>query len=225
MAPGEDLAGALDGVPGVIGAVVAEQDWAVRGRGVSLEVDGVGGDREAEASFDVLDEPSLLPVGVRRGAQREQDVVRAECRDGVGDDGQDAATEGSAVGVHVDRVQVAEHGVEALVGDVPIAVDVVGEPGEPAGERGREHVDLGRRVEDRAHGEWQLVDVGDGGIGDEQEPLDRWSTVLRAGVWGCAMSVHRWLLAGGCSVGDSSTPSPSCASRARSLRRASCRVL
>ena len=86
---------------------------------------------------------------------------------------------------------MAEHGVEALVGDVPVAVDVVGEPGEPAGEGGGDDVDLGCRVDDRAHRGWELVHVGDRGIGDEQAaagstlrgPSDR---QLRLGGVGCS---------------------------------------
>ena len=68
---------------------------------------------------------------------------------------------------------MAEHGVKAFVGDMPHPIDVIGEPSEPAGERGREHVDLSRRVDDGAHRRWQLTDVSDGGVGDEQQPLDR----------------------------------------------------
>ena len=102
-----------------------------------------------------------------------QDVIGLELRDRVGDDGQDAATSGRAAGVRADRAHVAEHGVKAFVGDVPHPIDLIGEPSEPAGERGREHVDLSRRVDDRAHRRWQLTDVSDGGVGDEQQPLDR----------------------------------------------------
>ena len=78
---------------------------------------------------------------------------------------------------------MAEHGVEALVGEMPESVDVVGEPGQPAWQGGGDDVDLGGCVDDRADRAWQLVDVGDGGIGDEQEPLDR--RPVRAGVAAC----------------------------------------
>ena len=66
------------------------------------EVHRVGGDRQPEALLDVLDQPALLPVGVLGAVECEQDVVGAEVRDGVCDRGQDAATEGGAVGVRVD---------------------------------------------------------------------------------------------------------------------------
>jgi len=41
------------------------------------------------------------------------------------------------------------------------------------GEGGGGDADLDGCVDDGADGGWQLVDVGDAGIGDEQEPLDR----------------------------------------------------
>ena len=68
---------------------------------------------------------------------------------------------------------MAQHGVEALVGDMPDPIDLVGEPGKPPGEGRRDHVHLGRAIDDRAHRRRQLVHVSDGGIGDEQQPLDR----------------------------------------------------
>ena len=69
-------------------------------------------------------------------AQRDQDVVGLELRDGVRDDRQDAAAARRAAGVGADRVHVAEHRVEALVGDVPKPIDVVGEPGKSPGSVG-----------------------------------------------------------------------------------------
>ena len=97
-------------------------------------VHGVGGDRQGEALLDVLHEPSLLPIGVLRAAQRDQDVVGLELRDRVRDDGQDAAPSGRAAGVRADRVHVAEHRVQPLVGDMPHPIDLIGEPGKPAGQ-------------------------------------------------------------------------------------------
>ena len=108
-------------------------------------------------------------------------MIGLELRDRVRDDGQDAATSGRAAGVRADRVHVAEHRVQAFVGDVPHPIDLIGEPGKPAGEGGREHEDRSRRVDDRAHRRWQLTDVSDGGVGDEQQPLDRRSAVRQVG--------------------------------------------
>ena len=98
---------------------------------------------------------------------------RAEVRDCVRDHGQDAAPAGQSAGVGADRVHVAQYGVEALVGDMPAPIDVVGEPGKPPGEGGREHVDLGRCVDECARRGRQLAHLGDCGVGDEQEPLGR----------------------------------------------------
>ena len=61
------------------------------------------------------------------------------------------------------------------------SIDLIGEPGKPAREGGREHEDRSRRVDDRAHRRWQLTDVSDGGVGDEQQPLDRRSAVRQVG--------------------------------------------
>ncbi len=96
----------------------------------------------------------------------------------------------------VDRVHVVQHGVEALVGDMPEPIDIVREPGKPAREGGREDMDLGCCVDDRTRRTRQLVHVSDGGIGDEEEPRDRRSAVLRVRL-GCAdvRAVHGWLLA------------------------------
>jgi hypothetical protein len=109
----------------------------------------------------------------------EQYVVGSEVRDRVPDDGQDAATTGETARVDPNRAHVAEHRVEALVGDMPRPVDVVAEPGKPAEQSRREDVDVVRGVEDRAHRRRKLLHVGDGSIGDEQKPLDRRSTVAR----------------------------------------------
>jgi hypothetical protein len=76
--------------------------------------------------------------------QGDQDVIGLELADGIGDDRQEA----------------------------PKAVDVVGKPCESSWERRREDVDLGRRVDDRAHRGRQLVDLGDGGVRDEEQPHD-----------------------------------------------------
>ena len=138
LLPANKLARALDRVPGVLGSVVTEQQRAVGARRAPLGIDGVGRDRQAEAVLDVLDELSLLPVGVLGAAQRDQDVVGREVRDGVRDDGQDAATAGNAAGVGADRAHVAEHGVEALIGDMPQPIDIVGQPREPTRQGGRE---------------------------------------------------------------------------------------
>jgi hypothetical protein len=96
----------------------------------------VGRQGQAEALLDVLAEPALLPVGVLRAAQCEQDVIGLEILDGVRDYGHDAAPAGQSAGVGADRVHVVQHGVEALVGDMPAPIDVVGEPGKPPGEVG-----------------------------------------------------------------------------------------
>ncbi|MGH2762326.1 MAG: hypothetical protein ACRDLD_07060 [Thermoleophilaceae bacterium] len=91
------------------------------------------------------------------------------------------------------------HGVQTLVGDVSKPIDIVGEPGEPPRQSGRDHVDPGRRVEDQAHPRRQLVHVSDSGIGDEQEPLDRRAMLLQAGVASFDVrSAHGWLTASCC---------------------------
>jgi hypothetical protein len=143
------------------------------------EVDRVGRQRQAEVLLDARDQLVLLPVGVLGASQRDQKVVGLKFRDSVRDDGQDAAAEGHSADLGVDRVHVAEHGVEALVGEMPESVDLISQPGEPSGQGGCEDIDLGRFVDDGAHRGWQFVDVGDGGIGDEEQPLDRRSAVLR----------------------------------------------
>jgi hypothetical protein len=86
----------------------------------------VGRERQAEALLDVRVEPVLLPVGVLRAAQSEQDVIGLEVRYCVRDYGHDVAAAGQSGGVGADRVHVAQHGVVALVGDVPAPIDVVG---------------------------------------------------------------------------------------------------
>ena len=86
----------------------------------------VGRQRQAEALLDVLGELVLLPVGVLGAAQCEQDVIGLEVRNCVRDHGHDTATAGQSAGVGADRVHVAQHGVEALVGDMPAPIDVVG---------------------------------------------------------------------------------------------------
>jgi hypothetical protein len=94
---------------------------------------------------------------------------------------------------------VGQDRVEALVGVVPESIDVVGEPGESSWERGREDVDLARGVDYRAHRGRQFVDVGDSGVGDEQEPLDRRRVVRWRRVGCCAVwAAHDVLLSSGC---------------------------
>jgi hypothetical protein len=93
---------------------------------MSASVYRVGRQGQAEALHDVLAELVLLPVGVLRAAQCEQDVIGLEVRNCVRDHGHDAATAGQSAGVGADRVHVAQYGVEALVGDMPAPIDVVG---------------------------------------------------------------------------------------------------
>ena len=124
------------------------------------------------ALLDVLDQPALLPVGVLRAAQRDQDVVGLELlrrrpRSPSG------CCRGAAVprASRADRAHVPQHRVESLVGDVPKPIDVVGEPRESAGQRGGDHVDLGRFVDDRAHGGGSSSTSATADVGDEQQPL------------------------------------------------------
>ena len=91
---------------------------------MSFGVDREDRQRQAEALLDVLDQASLLPIGVLWATQRDQNVIGLELGDGIGEDGQDTATEGISAGVGTDRVQVAEHGVEAPVGGVSKPVGI-----------------------------------------------------------------------------------------------------
>jgi hypothetical protein len=83
---------------------------------------------------------------------------------------------------------MAQHHLETLVRDVPEPIDVVSEPREAAWERGGHHGELSRFIDELEDRRGQIVRVGDGGIGDEEEPLDRafWLVRIRArgpGVW------------------------------------------
>jgi hypothetical protein len=88
-----------------------------------------------------------------------------------------------------------QHCVKALVRDVAEPIDIVGKPREPAGEGGGDHVERGRGVDHRAHRGRQFVRVGDGGVGDEQEPLNRRSGFVRVqGSGPSVLASHDWLL-------------------------------
>ena len=190
----------LDRVLGVFGSVVAEQQRAVSGRRVSVEVDRERGDRQAKAVLNVFDEPPLLPVGVVRDAQGDQDVIGLERRDSIRDHRHDAPPGSRSAGVGADRVHVLQDGVEALVGVVPKAVDVVGEPGESSGERRREDLDLDRGVDDRAHRGGQLSTSA---TAASETKSSRWiagTSLAGRRVGRCAVgTAHGALLSSGCS--------------------------
>ena len=63
-------------------------------------------------------------------------MIGLEGLDAVRDDGHHAAPEGITAHVVVDRAQMAEHGIEAFVSDVPKSIDIVGQPREPPGRVG-----------------------------------------------------------------------------------------
>ena len=109
----------------------------------------------------------------------------AERRDRVRDRGHDTAPASRSVGVHVDRAQVIQHGVQALVGDVPEAIDIIGKPRQPTRKTGRDDIDLSRGIDDRAHRRRQLPHASDRRISDKQQPPERPQAVLlvmRSGV-------------------------------------------
>jgi hypothetical protein len=173
---------------------------------VSLGVDRVRRHRQAEALLDVLDQLSLLPVGVLRATQRDQNVIGLEGGDGVAEDGQDAATEGVPASAGADRAHVAEHGVEALVSDMPTPIDIIGQPRKPARQAWSEDVKLGRCVDHGTHSRRQLAHLGDGGVGDEEEPPDRGGVLVRLRVEGFDVrAAHGWLTACGPADGRSIT--------------------
>jgi hypothetical protein len=91
-----------------------------------------------------------------------------------------SAAANDAARMGFDRVQMTQHRVQPFVGDVPMPVHVVREPGESLGEGGRDYIDLGGRVDYGPDGGWQLVHVGDRGIGDQQR---RWIAAPRC--FGC----------------------------------------
>jgi hypothetical protein len=62
---------------------------------------------------------------------------------------------------------------------MPKPIDIVGEPGKPPRERGRDHVHLGRRLDHRTHLTRQFTHVSNSRVGDKQEPLDCQSVVTR----------------------------------------------
>ena len=124
--------------------------------------------------------------------KRDQDVVRLELRDGVGDGERDTAAAGQPASVGADGAHVPQHRVEARVGDVTGAIDIVGEPVEAVGERGREHVDLSGSIDRCAHRRRQFVHVGDGRIGDEEQAVDRRYAGRRVALWDRGVRVvHR----------------------------------
>ena len=99
-------------------------------------------------------------------------MIGLEVLDRIGDDRQDAAAVVRSAGVGADGLHVAEHRVEALVGKVAELIHIVGKPGEPPGEGGRDHVDLSGRAEKRARFRRQVVHIRDGGVCDKQQAPD-----------------------------------------------------
>jgi hypothetical protein len=86
---------------------------------------------------------------------------RAESRDGVGEGHEGAVIAGRAAGARANRVHVAQHGVEALVGRHAETCSAQ-RPSHaivPAG--WRDDVDLVRRVNHGAHPRRQLSRVGE----------------------------------------------------------------
>ena len=99
-------------------------------------------------------------------------MIGPEILDRIGDDRQDAAAVVRSAGVGANGLHVAEHRVEALVGKMAELVHVVGKPGEPPRERGRDHVDLSRRAEQRAGFRRQVVHIRDRSVCDKEQAPD-----------------------------------------------------
>jgi hypothetical protein len=89
---------------------------------------------------------------------------------------------------------MGENRVEARVREMAEPVDVIGEPGESSGQRGRQHVDPLRGIDDRAHSRREFADMLERDVGDEQKPSGRRCIVVRGqGSGSCVVAAHRAL--------------------------------
>jgi hypothetical protein len=72
-----------------------------------------------------------------------------------------------------DLAHVPEHRVEAVVGAVARLIDVVCQPGEAPGKAGGDHEHLACLSEQCPYRRRKLIGVGDRGVGNHQQSLNR----------------------------------------------------
>ena len=81
---------------------------------MTIAINRVGCDRQAETIYNLLDQATLLPIGVLGTAESDQDVIWVEVRDGVGERGQRIVIADGSANADSERVHVPEYRVEAL---------------------------------------------------------------------------------------------------------------
>jgi hypothetical protein len=139
---------------------------------VPAAVDLEDRDRNVEAGKNRVDQPVLLPRGVIRTPQRDQDVVWPKLANRVRERGQRRLVPDTRprLGPRREFLHVTEDGLEALVRLEASAIRVRGEPAKPPHENGRHNDDLRCGLDELSDKGRQLFHVRDRLSRRDQEP-------------------------------------------------------
>jgi Phage integrase family len=125
-----------------------------------------------ERLADAVGEPALLPRAVIGGAEREQNVVRPEAANGVGERAERrlVAYVAGRGGFWSQLLDMAHYRPQSLIGLVPHSIGIRDEPLKPTRQHRCHDQDLRGRLDQRLYERRELPWACHGGPGDDQEP-------------------------------------------------------
>ena len=138
-----------------------------------------------EGFADALGEAALLPGAVVGGAQREQNVVRPEASNSVGERAERRLVpEATRCGnFWSQRLNMAHHCLQSLIGLVPHPIGIRDQPLKPTRQHRCHDQNLGGRLDQRPHERRRLVLRRTGGQGIAETRRDLWVALALAASW------------------------------------------